>query len=97
MSQPLCSQIEGEDDPDESDLLALEAGQTLKRRALPILPRQDSNRRIKVSEVFEAGSVDQEKKQPQLGGQGIHSCLRPPNSGRSSHLTKSRIPGYKQL
>ena len=72
MSQPLCSQIEGDDDLDESDLLALEAGQTLKRRALPILPRQDSNRRIKVSEVFEAGSVDQEKKQPQLGGQGIH-------------------------
>ena len=69
MSEPLCSQIGGDDELDDSDAIALETGQTLKRRALPILPRQDSNRRIKVSEVPAAGDVD-ERKQPQSGGQG---------------------------
>jgi hypothetical protein len=70
MSEPLCSQTGGDDEAENSDALALEAGQTLKRRGLPILPRQDSNRRIKVSEVPAVGSVDEEKKQPQPVIQG---------------------------
>lgn len=70
MSEPLYSQTGGDDEVEDSDALAPEAGQTLKRRGLPILPRQDSNRRIKVSEVPAVGSVDEEKKQPQPGIQG---------------------------
>lgn len=65
-SQPLIVQIEPNEVP-ESEVLGLEAGQTLKRRAVPSLQREDSNRRIRVAQVFDSGSVvEQDNKQAKL-------------------------------
>lgn len=70
-AQPLILQI-GPDEVPESETLGLETGQTLKRRAVPNLQREDSNRRIKVSQVFESSGVDQDKKQAKLNRSGMY-------------------------
>lgn len=100
MSQSLISQIDP-DEVSESEPLGLETGQTLKRRAVPNLQREDSNRRIKVSQVFETGALDQDKKQAEVNQRGSTITLEVvsgPSTGtlvthRSGHsLTIGRVP-----
>ncbi|KAH7299345.1 hypothetical protein KP509_24G006800 [Ceratopteris richardii] len=64
-SQPLVVRIEP-NEVLESEALGLEAGQTLKRRALPCLQREDSIRRTKVAEVFDSGVVESDNTQAEL-------------------------------
>lgn len=99
-AQPLILQI-GPDEVPESETLGLETGQTLKRRAVPNLQREDSNRRIKVSQVFESSGVDQDKKQAKLNRSGSTITLEVvsgPSTGTTvtcysgQSLTIGRLP-----
>ncbi|KAI5060566.1 hypothetical protein GOP47_0024986 [Adiantum capillus-veneris] len=65
-NQPLIVQIEP-NEVTEQEVLGLETGQTLKRRAVPSLQREDSNRRIRVAQVFDSGVVvEEDHKQTKL-------------------------------
>eukprot|EP00250_Pteridium_aquilinum_P018101 c23942_g1_i1 orf=405-1982(-) len=90
ISQPLILNIEPDEVP-ESEALGLETGQTLKRRTVPSLQREDSNRRIKVSQVFESGGGDQDKRQTKLN-QGSTITLEVV-SGPSTGTLVTRGPG----
>ncbi|MCO5602578.1 hypothetical protein L7F22_056712 [Adiantum nelumboides] len=64
--QPLIVDIES-NKVHEPEVLDLETGQTLKRRAVPSLQHEDSSRRIRVAQVFDSGAVvEKDNKQARL-------------------------------